>query len=339
MAMFKSKKNKEFTDRTNFVTLADRKKFLSSFDEPGREPYSPEIEDHIESYKTQISYLESCKKSISNIFSLVENEKNSADGKEKTTKKGNKFPNEYKSFFLSKALIVATPFLIGIGLYILSVKAGGISQIFSAATWGSFFKSLLIGGIFGTVIGASDYAANRLLNTEKRINKRAEKQNKKRIEKGKLSKKSILLKLHDKVEERRLSLKRMTYDVEKEIDNVISGNPSFFVKDGKLKSCFNFLSWRKKRNLLNALKEINARNNKLDSLSILEEEIIKEKALKVDAKRKEATILTKPAIDNKELKDPVKDFIANFTAPLTRKDQEEEIYNLKKNFKESKGKK
>lgn len=338
MAKVKNKKVKEFTTRKEFIPLAERKKSLLSYDTPGRDPYSPEIEEHIESYRDQISYLESCKKSIANVFSLLESEKKSVTDSDDENKQKVKFPNEYKTFFLSKALILATPFILGVGTYILSIKSGGFSQLFTSATFPSFFKSLLAGGIFGIFVGGADYARNRLLNTENRINekkKKFEEKNKKRLEKLKQPRKSILFSIHDKVEKRRLALARMTYDVEKELDNVIAGDPSFFIKDGKLKDCFSFLPRRKKKGLLNALKEIQIRNDKLDALSVIADEIKEEKVLRASRRVEKEVTLNTSEVKNNE----VREFTAEFSRPLNRKDQEEDIAKLKEEFKKNKSKK
>ncbi len=290
-------KKERNTGSSKFVSLADRKKFISTY-ESSKSSYSPETSEKIDDYLFQLKRLDAYKSSLSNIFSVLSDEKTLPNGEKKK-----KYPGEYKGFFGILASIIGTPFLIGVAAYILSIKAGGFSQILSSATWAAAIAAVIPAAIISAIAGGTSYIVSRVSNTEAKINKKKQKFDEKNLARasvGKKEKKSILFSIAEKVKTRRLNMSKMTYDMEDSADRIASGDFSFFMDDGKLKDCFKFIPFWKRRKLLSTLAKISECNETLNRLSIIKDDVAKEAS-------SSGTEAKKPTVKEIDIKEEIMD--------------------------------
>lgn len=242
-------------ETSSVTTLSSRNAFIAEFS--NTENFSNETLSHIQSYNLNVKCLQSCKQSIEKMFSL---------GDEAVEEK---FPKEYKQYFLTKALIVGIPILLTIGVSILSVKAGGFTEISNSATFSSLFTAFGSGAIVGGAIGAIDYGINRLVNSVDRITakviKRMEKNSKKDMTKYRAV--SYLEHQFRKANERKALIANQRNAINENISKIMGGDFSCLVaENGKLKKEFKVLPFFERRGLNRVLKEINERNIELDRL-------------------------------------------------------------------------
>lgn len=283
-----SKKGKKNTTAQNgssrkFSSFSEIRSFVAPY---LNHDYNPDINFKITKYSENIAYLNASKGALTNIFSIPDT------STKKSTNPG-KLPSEIKKFFAAKAGILGGIITTGIAFGFLATKAGGIPEIFTAATGLSVLTSSLVGLAVGAVGASIDYVANRIINSPKRIAARAAKEqikNEKRQGLGKKKRLSILSRLHEKTQFDKVDMSSLKNAVMENMDKILAGNFDLILdSNGKLRDGFASLSFSDKRKLLNTLANIRQSNDSLHQLVTLSDDVKHwEKVLAAQAQNEDA---------------------------------------------------